>query len=266
MEILQSVILGVVQGFSEFLPISSSGHLILVPFLFNWKDPGLAYDVALHMGTLLAVLVYFWKDWVKMARQLFGNKQVQTPNIWYVFFSTFPAAIAGLLLNDYAEHTFRSPLLVAINLIIFGVLLAFYDSRLKKGKDLSKLQLKEALMIGCAQALAIFPGVSRSGVTITMALALGFARSSAIRFSFLLSAPIIAGAGVLKSKHILMALQSGGEQSQAIVIGFLASLLSGLVAVFALDKLVRTRTFIGFSIYRLILGVLLIVLSASHII
>ena len=190
----QSLVLGIVQGLTEFLPISSSAHLILLPRFLGWTDPGLAFDVALHLGTLGGVLAYFWKDLWNIPRK----------TIVFLTVATVPGAIAGLLLEHKAETVFRSPALIAGALILMGAALAVADWRGNGDKKISDLTLKKAILIGLAQGLALIPGVSRSGVTITTALAIGLERREAARFSFLLSIPIIAGAGMLKFKAILL--------------------------------------------------------------
>lgn len=259
--LLQSIVLGVIQGISEFLPISSSAHLVLAPYFFSWDDPGLAYDVALHMGTLVAVLLFFWKDWLGILKSTFGQKHADHGQfgLKMLIVGTVPAAVAGLLFEKQAEETFRSPLLIAGTLAVFGLLLWYADARGKRSRQFDSFTTKDALTIGAAQAFAIIPGVSRSGSTITAALALGLTRPAAARFSFLLSAPIIAGAGILKSKHIIAALAAGGPGAQAVVVGFLASLLSGLAAIALLSYMVKARSFAGFAIYRILLALVIVV-------
>lgn len=263
-EFYQAALLGIVQGLTEFLPISSSAHLVLVPYFTGWKDPGLAFDVALHLGTLAAVLGYYWKDWLQTTFQFFGKNTGEDTVHWkWLVVGTIPAVIAGLFLEEYAENTFRNPLLIALTLSLFAVVLFLCDRWGSQKNNISKLQLTTALMVGCGQALAIVPGVSRSGITISVALALGFSRMASLRFSFLLSAPIIAGAGVLKSKYILAALVSGGSQAQAVYMGFCTSFLSGIFAVWILSQLVRSRTFTVFVVYRLVLATI-IILVVGH--
>ena len=192
--LIQPVVLGIIQGLTEFLPISSSAHLILLPRFLGWTDPGLAFDVALHLGTLAGVLAYFWQDLWDIPRKTVG----------FLIVATVPGAVAGLLLEHKAETVFRSPALIAGALILMGAALAVADWRGNGDKKISDLTLKKAILIGLAQGLALIPGVSRSGVTITTALAIGLERREAARFSFLLSIPIIAGAGMLKFKAILL--------------------------------------------------------------
>lgn len=276
--VFQSIVLGIVQGFSEFLPISSSAHLILAPYFLKWDDPGLAFDVALHMGTLAAILGFFWRDWLAVLKQVFTALQsvlsgdikgaIQTitapkPDsvpVGLLILGTIPAAIIGLLLEKLAEETFRAPVLIAVTLGVFGSLLWFWDSRGSKTRDVAVLSVRDALFVGLAQALAVIPGVSRSGITITTALALGFTRPAAARFSFLLSAPIIAGAGILKMKHIFHTLKAGGEAALAVEWGFAASLISGLLAVSLLSYMVKSTTYKAFAYYRIALALVIIVI------
>lgn len=255
---IQAIVLGIVQGFTEFLPISSSAHLVLVPHFFYWQDPGLAYDVALHMGTLAAILVFFHRDWLQISKDTLGLLSQKRPSsevqIQHLIVGCVPAAVAGVLLGEHAETTFRNPLLIAFTLASFGLLLWHFDRNGRKRDGLQALTLKHAAIIGCAQAFAIIPGVSRSGVTITAALALGLTRPASARFSFLLSAPIIAGAGMVKSKHILEAYRSAPEIGSAMLIGFVASMVSGLAAIGLLQAIIKNRTFAPFVVYRLALA------------
>jgi undecaprenyl-diphosphatase len=260
MDIFQATILGIIQGFTEFLPVSSSAHLILVPYFMKWKDQGLAFDVALHMGTLVAILAFFWRDWVALIKQVFGKTDEHLTTNWkYIVAATVPGAIIGFLLEKHVEENFRSPALIAVTMAVFGIGLWVFDQKGKKEKEISTVSIKDALCVGAAQSLAVIPGVSRSGVTITAALALGLTRPAAARFSFLLSAPIIAGAGILKSKHIFHALVAGGPEATAVAVGFVASLLSGLIAVGLLSALIRSRTYALFSVYRVILAFVIVI-------
>lgn len=269
MEIFQATILGIVQGLTEFLPISSSAHLIMIPHIMKWEDPGLSFDVALHMGTLFAILVYFWKDWLKMLSQILGRKlstdNVSTSDWKWIVIGTIPGAIIGFFLEKMAEDAFRAPLLIGITIAMFGGLLWYFDKNGKHTRNIHQLNLRDVLFIGSAQALAVVPGVSRSGITITAALALGLARPAAMRFSFLLSAPIIAGAGILKSRHILGSLLHGGPEAHAMAAGFVASLLSGLATVAVLTVLVRSKTFTPFVVYRVLTGTAIVVLSLMNV-
>lgn len=276
-----AIILGLVQGLTEFLPVSSSGHLILAPYFLNFEDPGLAFDVALHMGTLAAILVFFWKDWFQIATQCqVASKELVRGNLAgasdaiaghargvplaLLILGTLPAAVIGLMLEKLAEETFRAPALVACTLAGFGALLWYWDVRGTKSRDVSKLNVKDALYVGLAQAVAIVPGVSRSGVTITTGLALGLTRQAAARFSFLLSGPITAGAGLLKMKYIFSTVKAGGAAAAAVGWGFAASLVSGLAALGLLNLIVKSNSYKAFAIYRFALAFIIIVLVIIH--
>src|SRR3954466_5218405 len=197
---LQAIALGVIQGLSEFLPISSSAHLTLLPWLLGWEDPGLAFDVALHWGTLAAVLAIFWRDWIRLLRAalLRQGEPRDARLFWALVVSSIPAALIGKLLDRWAEENLRAPLLIACTLGVMGVVLWACDRAGSKDRGLDQMTLGRALAIGAAQAAALFPGVSRSGSTISVGLAQGFDRESIARFSFLMSTPIIFGAGLLK--------------------------------------------------------------------
>jgi undecaprenyl-diphosphatase len=268
MDILQAITLGAVQGLGEFLPISSSAHLILTPWLFGWKDQGLSFDVALHWGTLLAVLYYFRQDWwlllkgfwhslFKSTRDLENNIYQKLP--YLLLLASVPGALIGYLLESQAEDAFRNPVLVAANLAVFGVIILAADSLGKKQKNLDRVKWLDALWVGLSQALAIVPGVSRSGSTMAAGLLLGFKRSDAARFSFLMSAPIILGAGLVNL----------GEMShQALTMQFWAGFFSAaLFGFFAIKYLLRYLASHGFKIfvwYRLGLAALILLLHFAN--
>jgi undecaprenyl-diphosphatase len=263
---LRAVVLGVLQGLGEFLPISSSGHLIVVPWLVGWPDSGLAFDVALHLGTLVAVAAAFWRDWLRLlaagVRGLVSGRPLADPDarlLFYLALATVPGAVAGLLLDKWAETVFRAPALVALMLALMGVVLWAADRRAQAEPASSALSLRDALLIGLAQALAIVPGTSRSGATISAALFLGQGREAAARFSFLLALPITAGAALVK----VPALLRSGADPGPVWLGMLAAAVSGLVAIRLLLGYVRTRSYLPFAIYRfafaaLIWGVVLL--------
>ncbi|SRR3989339_1231690 len=264
MEALQAIILGLVQGLGEFLPISSTAHLILAPYFFGWKDPGLAFDVALHLGTLIAVLAYFWKDWIEIFELAFKNQipntKSQIPNygkniLWLLAVATIPGVLAGYFLEAKAETIFRSPLLIAEMLFLAGLVLYLADKYLQHRKNLGQVSWKDALIIGLSQAVAIIPGVSRSGATITAGLWLGLSRQSAARFSFLLSTPIILGATVFKLPELL---QSG--INWPIILGVVVSALSGYLAIKYLLLLIEKIGYKIFFWYRLVLAILISVI------
>lgn len=256
MDIVQAIVLGLVQGLGEFLPISSSAHLVLVPWLMNWAYFGLTFDIALHFGTLIAVVVYFWKDWLTLLHQGFTKpKEREGKLFWYLVLATIPGALIGFMLEDAAETIFRQPVLIACMLMVLGVLLYAADRRGKKQIDVKNISLQTSFLIGLSQALAIIPGVSRSGVTMTMALALGMTREGAARFSFLLSAPIILGAALVKVPEL-------AANPSVIDAGFLAGMLvacaSGLAAIGFLLRYLQTKTFLPFVAYRFIAGAVVI--------
>ena len=241
----QALVLGAVQGLTEFLPVSSSAHLILVPWLLNWEDPGLAFDVALHLGTLLALLIYYWQTWIKLIGSLMNNDLASRRLLFLLILASVPGAIIGLLLEKQAETIFRSPLLIASTMAVLGVVLWLVDKLSRARRQVSDFTAADALLIGLSQALAIVPGVSRSGATITMARALRIEREDAANFSFLMATPIIAGAGSLEARKLVAA-----GMHAPVVWGFLASALFGVAAIAGLIRFVRTRTYQPFAWYR----------------
>ncbi len=265
MTLFQAVVLGVVQGLAEFLPISSSAHLSLVPFIFGWEDPGLAFDVALHLGTLAAVLWYFRQQWIDLTKAGIGilrTGRIVGDEQWravYIIIATIPGAIGGLLLQKYAETVFRNPLITSFTLIILGLLLWAADRWAPQQRSLTGLRWTDALMIGLAQVCALVPGVSRSGSTMTAGRALGFDRTSAATFSFLMSMPITAAAAVVKVPE---ALREG--VTMPIVVGILASGISGWLAISVLLKYVSSKSFGVFAVYRVILGLVILALIYSR--
>jgi undecaprenyl-diphosphatase len=258
---LRALVLGILQGLGEFLPISSSGHLIAVPWLLGWPDSGLAFDVALHLGTLVAVAAAFWKDWVRLltagVKGLVAGRPFADPDsrlLMYLALATIPGAIAGKLLEEWAESTFRSPLLVATMMAVMGLLLWFADRRANRVPGDEHFSLRDALVIGASQALAIVPGTSRSGVTISAGLLLGHRREAAARFSFLLALPITAGAALLK----VPVLFRPGADPGPVLVGMAAAAVSGFLAIQLLLALVRTRTYLPFVWYRFAFAALLL--------
>ena len=256
MTVFQALVLGVLQGLGEFLPISSSAHLALAPWLFGWPDPGLAVDVALHFGTLLAVLWYFRREWVLLviaAKDIVVTRSVQTDQqrlVLYLIVGTIPGAIAGKLLEKQAESAFRAPALIAIVLIVLGILLWLADKLAAQERSASTMRWSDAILIGLAQMFAIIPGVSRSGSTITAGRALGLTREGAAVFSFLLSMPIIAGAAALEMPR---AIREYGF-SAPLLVGIAASAISGWLAIRVLLRFVTHRSYGVFAVYRVLLG------------
>ncbi|MCL5056987.1 MAG: undecaprenyl-diphosphatase UppP [Actinobacteria bacterium] len=257
MTLFVAVILGIVQGLGEFLPISSSAHLVLTPWVFNWEDPGLSFDVALHLGTLAAVLAFFWKDWLLLTVEgLRGGRSREGRMFWYLVVATIPGAAFGFLLEDYIATIFRNPMLIGILLIIMGIILYLADTLFPARKGLYQLGLKDSLLIGLSQAFALVPGVSRSGITMTAGRLLGLNRETAARFSFLLSTPIIMGAGILKLKDITPA-----DLTLPFIAGVLVSAVVGFIAIKFLLRFLVNNSFTVFVAYRFILGTAIILLA-----
>jgi undecaprenyl-diphosphatase len=263
MNLFEAIIFGIIQGATEFLPISSSGHLVLAHSLFGTEEVGLAFDVALHLGTLLSIIIYFFNDFWQIAKALMGVHQDPLKNTRLrklalaICVGTVPGVIAGLLLGDMAEKYFRSPIMVAGSLAAFGLLLLIADKTGRRTRDFKAISMFDAIIIGIAQALAIIPGVSRSGITITSGLFCSLDRQAAVRFSFLLSAPIIAGAGLYKIPEII----SQGlltDQFSYYLTGFLTSAISGYLFIAFLMRFIKARSFAIFSYYRFGLAALVV--------
>lgn len=257
MTIFQAIILGLIQGLTEFLPISSSAHLSLTPIILGWEPPGLAFDVALHAGTLIAVLWFFRKEWIELTRaawQILQTRKVETieqKRVMFIMLATIPAAIGGLLLQEKAETVFRAPALTAVALIVMGILLWAADRFIPQDRPLGKMRWVHALIIGIAQVVALVPGVSRSGSTITAARALRFDRQSAAVFSFLMSMPVIVAAILLKGREVL----SQGDLGLQVFFGILSAAVSSWLAIAVLLRYVSTRSYGIFALYRVVLGV-----------
>lgn len=253
MEILHSIILGAVQGLTEFWPISSTAHLALFPWFFNWQDPGLTFDVALHLGTLVAIIIFFWQDWKSIFKP--ENRYL----LWFIIIGTIPGALAGYFFNDYAETVLRSPVVIASSLIIFGFILYLADQYSNKFDEIRHLNWVKAIFIGVAQAIAIIPGVSRSGITMSAGLFSGLKRTEAAKYSFMLSAPIILGAGIYSAKNIYTRGIDG--EWLLIILGFVASLVAGIIAIKILLNFLSQKGFGIFIWYRFALAILIILLS-----
>ena len=267
MTVFQALVLGIIQGLSEFLPISSSAHLALAPWILHWPDPGLAFDVALHFGTLVAVLWYFWAEWIALlvaAKDIVVKRRIETENerrVLFLIIATIPGAIAGLALEKQAESTFRDPRLVAVALIVMGALLWFIDRFAARDRALATMKWTDALLVGIAQMFAIIPGVSRSGSTITAGRALRFTREDAAVFSFLMSMPIIAAAAVLKMPQ---AIREQGF-SAPMIVGIVASAVSGWLAISVLLRVVTRHSYGIFAAYRVLLGAAVLIAVARGV-
>lgn len=272
MEILQAIVLGIIQGVGEFLPISSSGHLVVLPKLFGWGDQGLAFDVALHFGTLAAILLYFKEDWkqiiaksyflqqlgricIDRKREFFEGKQLKTDLLVIILLATVPGVFAGLFLEDYANDLFRDPLLVGFALLFGAMLLFVADRAGKRNLGEEAITLKSGFITGLFQMLAIVPGMSRSGVTISAGLFQGLNRAAAARFSFLLATPIILGAAV---KELPVLLSSG--INLPLLVGVLTAFGSGYLAIKYLLQYLEKRSYKIFVIYRLLLALFIFLL------
>ena len=231
--------------------------MVLVPWLFEWTDPGLTFDIALHFGTLIAVVIYFWKDWLLLVKKGFFDIRSREGRLfWYLVMATIPAAIIGLLLEKKAETIFRSPLLIAVMLIMLGALLYWADRKSAKKIEINKITLRTSLIIGVSQALAIIPGVSRSGITMTVGLLMGLTRAGAARFSFLLSAPIIFGAALVKLPHVIA---DPSMITTDFMVGMVVSCVTGIASIGFLLRYVQTKDFLPFAWYRFAFGALVII-------
>lgn len=264
MTLWQAIVLGLVQGLTEFLPVSSSAHLSLAPWLLGWESPGLAFDVSLHLGSLAAVAWYFRADWAELIRAaltMLQTRRVESPaqrRVLLLIAATIPAGIGGLLLKDYAETVFRHPAITASTLILLGVILWVVDRKMPQDRTIAELRPRDAWLIGFAQVLALVPGVSRSGATMTAGRALGLERGSAARFSFLMSFPIIMAAVIFKAPDLL---RDGGDVAP-LIAGIAAAAVSSWLAITVLLRFVVNNSFGVFALYRVALGLFVFSLLA----
>jgi undecaprenyl-diphosphatase len=258
MTLSEAIIYGVVQGITEFLPVSSSGHLAITHWILNTTDPesDVAFDVALHIGTLVPVVLYFWKDWLDLIKGFLGNltngqvlKNQDSVLLLQLVLATIPGALFGLLFEKQAKTIFRSPLSIASMMIVMGAVLWLADRRANSGKKVKEITWLDTLLVGCSQAFAIIPGVSRSGVTMTTGLFRNFNRETAARFSFLMSAPIIFGAAV----HELPELIKHGIETD-IAVGVITAAVVGFIAIAGMMKYIQKNSFTPFVIYRFLFG------------
>lgn len=254
---MQSIILGIVQGLTELLPISSSAHLTLIPWIFNWSGLSESFDVALHFGTLLAIGLFFFKDWVELIKggyKLAVKKEKSTEGrmFWYIVLATIPGGIIGFLLDHFLENALKAPLIIATALIVMGIILYVVDKNCKSKISYEKMGLKETFLIGLSQALAFIPGVSRSGVTMTTARILKVDRESAAKYSFMLSAPIVLAATIFKFSSFTLSLE--------FFIGVITSFLVGVGVIKFLLQYLKKGSFKFFAIYRVIAGLAVILI------
>jgi undecaprenyl-diphosphatase len=277
MPLLQAIVLALVQAFTEFLPVSSTAHLVLFPWLLHWQDPGEAFDVALHAGTLMAVLLYFFRDWLTLlvcglggtypagapAEKVGQNKRL----FWYMVVGTIPGAILGKLFDKWIEEHLRLPAVIGVSLVLIALVMWWADSRTNLTRKIEDSNMGDAIGIGTAQALALWPGVSRSGITISAGLFRNFTREAATRFSFLLSAPLIAGAVVAKLPGLIK-LHKAGALDLPLSTLVSSILVSGIVGFFVIAfflRYLRTHTLKVFIVYRLVFGIIVLVLAFLHV-
>jgi len=271
--LLHAIILGIIQGLTEFLPVSSSAHLALIPWLLGWNDQGLSFDIALHVGTIIAVIVYFFRDWVQVIAQGFGLNIGTDPAIrrnprllWLLVLGSVPAGIAGLLVKDLAENVWRNnQYLIGSMLILVGLFMWWADHQGSRKKDLGNISSADSLVIGSAQALALVPGVSRSGITICAGLLRNLDRATAARFSFLLATPAIAGAAAKDAWDLMR--HGGGiagiapDMRTALVVGVVVSAVTGALTIQFFLNFLKKRSLSFFVWYRVIFGIIVIALA-----
>lgn len=264
MEIYQAIILGIVQGLTELLPISSSAHLTLIPQIFNWSAVPDSFDVALHFGTLLAIGIFFFKDWIDLiiggVRKVFKKEDsVNGRMFWYIVAATIPGGVIGFILDKYAEDILSKPIIISIALIIMGIILYVVDKRASTKTEYKDMTFKQTFLIGLSQALAFIPGVSRSGVTMTTGRIMGVSRESAAKYSFMLSAPIVLAATVFKLGDFIEYLSDATTTGIiAFILGVLTSFIVGILVIKFLLEYLKKGSFKVFAIYRVIVGLLVI--------
>jgi undecaprenyl-diphosphatase len=273
MSLIHAIILALVQAFTEFLPVSSTAHLILFPWLLHWQDPGEAFDVALHAGTLLAVILYFFKDWwTLIVCGLGGKYPASAPPaevmqhkrlFWYMVVGTIPGGILGKLFDKQIEEHLRTPIIIGVSMILVALLMWWADAKAKLTRKIEESNLRDAIGIGTAQAVALWPGVSRSGITIITGLFRGFTREAATRFSFLLSAPLIAGAVASKLPALIKLHKAGGLDLplSTLAISILVSGVAGYFVIAFFLRYLQTRTLKVFVVYRLVFGIIVLLLA-----
>jgi undecaprenyl-diphosphatase len=269
MPIYQAVVLAIVQALTEFLPISSTAHLVLIPWLFGWKDGGLTFDVALHAGTLVAVIIYFFRDWVQIIGQAFGLNIGSDPDLrqnrnllWLLAAGSIPIGIVGYLFDKQADTTWRQPYVIGTMLILVGIVMWIAEGRRIGSKSMSTIQMNDAIAVGLAQAVSVIPGTSRSGATISAGLFRNMNRETAARFSFLLSTPAI-GAAVLKKGWDIH--KEGGipaDMKAPIVVGIIVSGVLGAIVIAFFLRSLRRSSLMPFVYYRIVFGIIVIALAA----
>jgi undecaprenyl-diphosphatase len=276
MPLIQAIILAVVQGLTEFLPVSSTAHLILFPWLLHWTDPGEAFDVALHAGTLVAVLLYFFKDWwTLLICGLGGKYPASAPAeevaqhkrlFWYMVVGTIPGGILGKLFDKQIEEHLRLPMIIGVSMVVVALIMWWADSKANLTRKIEQSNWGDAITIGTAQAVALWPGVSRSGITITAGLFRKFTREAATRFSFILSAPLIAGAVASKLPALIKMHKAGTLDLplSTLAISIVVSGITGYLVIAFFLRYLQTRTLKVFIVYRLVFGIIVLVLALLH--
>jgi len=270
MPLYQAIVLAIIQGLTEFLPVSSTAHLTLFPWFLGWKDPGLTFDVALHSGTLVAVLLYFWRMWMDMLWGAAGQgkgspaeTQEKRRLFWYLVVGTIPGGIAGYLFERAAEEEFRTPMVIGVAMIVVALLMWAGEHFSRREESLSQVSFADSIVVGIGQAFAVVPGVSRSGITMTAGLFRGMTRETAARFSFLLSTPLIAGAALKKGLEI----RHEGlppDMRLPFALGIVVSGLVGYAVIAWLIRYLERRTFKVFIFYRLVLGLVVLAWGLRH--
>jgi undecaprenyl-diphosphatase len=262
MDILQALVYGIIQGITEFLPISSDAHLIIIPKLLGWQEPSLDFDIALHLGTTAAVIAFFFKDWVALIKAGFTKPASENGKIfWWIILATIPGGVIGLLINKYAEAV-RNLTLISSMLIVMGLLLYFVDKYASKAIDIKKIGALNSVLIGASQVIAMIPGVSRSGITITAGRFLGVKRESAAKFTFLLSTPTMLGLGLYKLKDI----SNVPVHPLTFSIAILSSAIVGVLSIKFLLDYIKKKGFGIFAGYRCVLGIILLLLLLTKVV
>jgi len=271
LSLFEAVVLGIVQGLTEFLPISSSGHLRIVPAIAGWEDPGAAFTAVIQLGTMAAVVLYFRNDLFNIARTWLAS--LRDPSLrrerdarlgWYLILATIPISIVGLAFSDEIENGARDLYLIGVMLIVFGIVLLIAEQVSRRERDLETISGRDALIVGFAQALALIPGVSRSGATISAGLLLGFDRVSAARFSFLLSIPAVVLSGLFEMRHVIDGSAEGAVGIAPTAVATLLSFISGYLSIAFLLRYLTTHTTNVFVAYRVVLGAVVLALVGTH--
>jgi undecaprenyl-diphosphatase len=270
MDTLRAIVLGIVQGLTEFLPISSTAHLRIVPAFFGWDDPGAAFTAVVQLGTMAAVLVFFWGDLLRIARatlaslhdrSLWRTRDQTAREGWYIVLGTIPIGILGLAFKDQIENQFRTLELIGTMLIVMGLVLLAADATSRRERNLDDLSMRDGWIIGFAQATALVPGVSRSGATITAGLALGFDRASAARYSFLLSVPAVVLSGLFELRHVGDGVGYGPIPT---IVATAIAFVVGYWSIAFLLQFLTTHTLKSFVLYRVVVGLLVLILAAAN--